>query len=352
MTVRQRILEAMFDGTPDQVPLTIYEFLFPRGIHERTMRELGLGLVMRPPAHTVEHRNVEIISKEYWESGRKLIRKTIHTPIGDIWQTLEPDVKAYGDSNWIQAHFIKDADDYRIMEYYINDAAYHKNYQYLDEEIRRIGDDGLVYVRISKSPIQEMLYQMMGMERFSFDYYDRRDLFDSLHETVLKRYRELFTMACDSPVEILLLADNITSDVVGTERYRAYLMPVYQELNRMMAGTGKKLGVHMDGNIASLAQDVALSDFDIMEALTPPPMGDFSIRDARTMWHDKSLWINFTSSVHIESEDRIRAHTRDLLDQAGTSKGFAVGITENAPIHALEKSLPIIAEVLREYGAY
>ena len=108
----------------------------------------------------------------------------------------------------------------------------------------------------------------------------------------------------------------------------------------------------MDGNIASLAQDVARSDFDIMEALTPPPMGDFSIKKAREMWNDKALWINFTSSMHIESDKNIRAHTRDLLDQAGTSKGFAVGITENAPIPALEKSLPIIAAVLDEYGAY
>ena len=352
MTVRERVLAAMFEGSPDQVPLTVYEMLFPRGIYERKIRELGCGLVLRPPAHTIEHRNVEIISKEYWENGRKRIRRTIHTPVGDVWQTLEPDIQAYEENTWLKEHFIKSPADYPIMEYYFNDMVFHPNFSYLEELIRRIGDDGLVYVRISKTPIQEMLYQMLGMLQFSMDYYDHRDLFDSLHNVVLKRYRELFAIACDSPVEILLLADNITSDVVGTDRYQTYLMPVYRELTNMMAGTGKKLGVHIDGNVASIAADVAQSSIDIVEALTPPPMGDFSVADARKIWPDKALWINFTSSIHIESEESIRGHTQALLDQAGTSKGFAIGITENAPITALEKSLPIIADVIREYGAY
>lgn len=352
MTVRERILESMFGGSPDQVPFTIYEMLFPRGIYERAIRELGLGLVMRPPAHTFKHKNVEIISREYWEDGRKRIRRTIKTPVGEVWQTLEPDVQAYGDSNWIIHHFIKKPDDYRVMEYYFTDLLFHDDYGHLKELIRRIGDDGVVYVRISKTPMQEMLYQIMGMERFSIDYYDQRELFDSLHETIYERYRELFAIACESPVDILLLADNITSDVVGTQRYRKYLMPVYQELKRVMSGTDKKLGVHIDGNVACLADDVARSDMDIVEAFTPPPMGDFSVADARKLWKNKALWINFTSSVHIESEDAIRNHTTQLLEEAETSRGFAVGVTENAPIGALEKSLPVIADVIREFGAY
>ena len=339
----------MFGGEPDRVPLTIYEALFPRGFAEREIREMGLGLIHRPPAHISEHREVEIESREYWDHGRKLIRRTIRTPVGDVWQTLEPDVNAYETNTWIKEHFIKRPDDYKAMEFYIRDAVYHENYEHIRELQRRTGGDGLVYVRIAKSPMQEMLYQMMGMERFSLDYYDRRDLFDSLHSTMLERYDELYDLAADSPVEIVLFGDNITSDVVGTERYRKYLMPVYEDVSSRLRGTGKMLAVHIDGNVASLKPEVAESKFDIVEALTPPPMGDLSISDAHASWPDKSLWINFTSSMHIAEPDVIEAHTRSLLEEAGTKKGFAVGITENAPIKALEQSLPIIAKVINEW---
>jgi hypothetical protein len=105
----------------------------------------------------------------------------------------------------------------------------------------------------------------------------------------------------------------------------------------------------MDGNLKSLQADIADAAFDIVEAMTPPPMGDVSIREARACWPRKALWINFTSSMHIESADAIEAHTRHLVEDAGTKKGFAVSITEDAPVEALEKSLATIARVLEDY---
>ena len=57
-----------------------------------------------------------------------------------------------------------------------------------------------------------MLYQMMGIERFGLDYYERRDLFDSLYHTMCERYDELFDIAAGSPVEMILMGDNISGD--------------------------------------------------------------------------------------------------------------------------------------------
>jgi len=347
LNIKERILTAMSWGEPDKVPLTIYDWMLPRGLTERQLRESDVGLITRPPAHRVEHRKVEIITREYWENGRPFIRRTIRTPVGEVWQKLEPD-RAYGTSNWIHEHFIKEPADYRVMEFYIRDAIYRDNYEVIRESQRRMGTDGIVIVRVAKSPIQEMLYQMMGMERFAEDYHLQRGLFDSLHATMVKRYAELYDLAAESPVEILQLGDNITSDVVGRERFRNYLMPEYKKLMKRLTGTGKKLAVHMDGRLKSLTEDIAAADFDIVEAMTPSPMGDVSVKEARKAWPDKALWINFTSSMHIEPPEVIEEHTRQLLEEAGTKRGFAISITEDAPVEALERSLAVISRVLQE----
>ena len=349
MNVKERILAAMNWGEPDQVPLTIYDRMLPRGNTERLLREAGLGLIVRLPGHRVTHRQVEILTHETHENGSPFTRRTIRTPEGEVHQLLQPDT-GYGTSNWIREHFIKTPDDYRVMEFYYRDMVFQDNSDVVREAQRRIGTDGLVIVRIAKSPVQEMLYQMLGPERFAIDYHERRDLFDSLHAAMAKRYEELYDLAAKSPVEILQLGDNIYSDMVGRERYRQYLMPEYAKLKDRLVGTGKLLAVHMDGNLKSLRKEIGEARFDIVEAMTPPPMGDFSIREARQDWSKKALWINFTSSMHIESASAIESHTRELLEEAGTRAGFGISVTEDAPVEALEKSLRVISQVLREHG--
>jgi len=346
MTTRVRILSALTWADPDRVPLTIYDGLMPRGLAERQLREAGLGLITRLPAHRVEHRRVEIRSCEYFEHGKKLLRRTIHTPLGEVWQTVEAD-QGYA-SSWIREHFIKKPEDYAVMESYLRDGVYHDNYDAIREAKRRIGDDGLVLVRVGKTPLQEMLYLMLGYEQFAVDFYENRDLFDSLHSTMVDRCQELYELAAEAPVEILQLADNITADAIGSERFGNYLAPEYAKLKARITGTGKLLAVHMDGRLRGLVEQISGAACDIVEGFTPPPMGDLSVSDARAAWPKKALWINFTSSMHLEPPDRIEAHTRQLLGEAGTKHGFAISVTEDAPIEALERSLFVIARVLRE----
>lgn len=349
MNVRERLLTTLRWGEPDCVPLTVYDWMLPRGTTERKLRELGVGLITRLPGHRVVHREVEIRTREYYGNGRKYVRRSIHTPVGEVYQTLEAE-GAYDTSNWIKEHFIKGPDDYRVMEFYLRDARYLDNYDSIREARRRVGDDGIVLVRIAKSPIQEMLYQMMGYEQFALEFAFNRDQFDSLHALMLERYAELYDIAAAAPVEILMLGDNITSDVVGGDRFRRYLLPEYAKIHRRLAGTGKILAVHMDGRLRNLADDIAKAEVDVVEALTPPPMGDFSVAEARERWPGKALWINFTSSMHIEPEEDIAEHTRELLAQAGNKRGFAISVTEDAPVEALERSLGVIAGVLRDWA--
>ena len=100
MNTRERILRALNWEEPDRIPLTTYDWFLPRGHTERVLREAGVGLISRLPAHRVEHRQVEVITKEYWENGRKRLSETLQTPVGDIWKTFEPE-SAYDSSAWI-----------------------------------------------------------------------------------------------------------------------------------------------------------------------------------------------------------------------------------------------------------
>jgi hypothetical protein len=91
------------------------------------------------------------------------------------------------------------------------------------------------------------------------------------------------------------------------------------------------VGVHLDGLTKPYAADLRDSPLDYIEALTPPPDCDVSVAEAHQFWPDKALWVNFPSSVHLESLDRIRQVTRELLSEARPHRRFLLGITEDVP---------------------
>ena len=349
LDVRERLLTALRWGEPDRVPLTVYEHILPRGLHERLLREAGVGLVMRPPVHRVIRRQVEVLTREYWEEGRRRMRRTLRTPIGEVYQTMDMEGPYDSSLPWIREHFVKGPEDYRVMEFVIRDEVYEDNFATIREAQRRLAGDGLVYIRLAKSPMQEIIYQIMGLEQFGLDFHFHRDLYDSLYQTMAERYEELYDLAAACPAEVILLGDNITADVVGEQRFREYIAPVYKRLRVRLAGSDKLVAVHMDGRLRPLVKAIGEAEFDIVEALTPPPMGTVSVAEAREAWRGKALWLNFTSSMHLASETEIVEHTRQLLEEAGSKRGFAIGVTESAPVPALEKSLAAIGRVLRDY---
>jgi uroporphyrinogen-III decarboxylase len=205
-------------------------------------------------------------------------------------------------------------------------------------------------IRVAKGPIQEILYQMTGLERFAIDYHERRECIDSLYEVMVQRYDEMYELAAEAPAEILQSADNITSDVVGVERFQRYCVSCYERHQRSIAGSGKRLAVHLDGRLRSLKDAIAAAPFEIVEAFTPAPVGDVTVAEARAAWPDKALWLNFTSSMHLQPEETIAAHTRQLIEEAGTKRGFGIGITEDIPAEHCARSLRAIARAIQQAG--
>ena len=343
MNARERILAAMAWEEPDQVPLTIYEALSIGGAVERELRDTGLCMIRRCAVHQTEHRQVEFDRVEYEESGRCLSRHIIRTPVGEVSRVQAP-------GGWPIEYYIKRPEDYAVMEFVWRDAIHRDNYQAIREDQESLGDEGLVIIRVGKGPILEILYGMMGLERFSIDLYERPELIDSLYDLMVQRYDEFYDLAAECPAVILQAADNITADVVGLERYRRYCMPLYERHTRRLAGTGKRLVVHMDGQLRPLIEAIGESQFDVLEAFTPAPMGDVTVGEARQAWPDKALWLNFPGSVHIQEDEVIADQTRQFIEEAGGRRGFAIGITEDIPPDHWARSMRVIARTIQETG--
>jgi hypothetical protein len=345
MTIRQRIVAALRGEAVDQVPFTIYPGMIPPGDAERRLRALGLGASSRVGLVKSSSPNVSVNSVEYQEQGARYSRTTVRTPVGEVCATHRLQA-AYG-STWYVDHYVKSPDDYRVVEFMIRDTIYEPGYDSYRRAVESVGEDGYVSGNFGYSPLMEMRVNLLGIERFAYDQYDRPDLFFSLYETLRDKQREAYPILANSPAELVIYCGNCSPAVLG-RRFEECCVPCYDELGEQLHANGKLLGCHLDANNAFWASAVAKSELDVIEAFTPAPDTDMSVADARAAWPGKVLWINYPSSLHLASPECIRAATLDLVKQAGADSRLIVGITENIPEHAWPVSLAAVGQALAD----
>ncbi|GAG44777.1 unnamed protein product, partial [marine sediment metagenome] len=79
----------------------------------------------------------------------------------------------------------------------------------------------------------------------------------------------------------------------------------------------------------AFAELIGETRVDVVEAFTPPPIGDLSLADARAAWGpDTIIWVNFPETVFWYGADQTRDYTLDLLGQDPRPDRLVIGMTE------------------------
>lgn len=347
MTPVQRVRTVLRGETPDRVPFTTYENKIYPCQAERRLRNGGMCIVQRRPS-IFKHISPNTTTRHchYTEKGVAYIRTKIETPKGNLFSIQRP----VEGTTWRQAHLFQRPEDYAPLAFYLGDRRPLPDYGPFAEAQTRVGGD--VYLRggiDGYSPLMEIIINLMGIEQFAIEWADRRDEVLRLYDVIAARRRESYTIAAESPAEMIAYGGNVTSELVGLERYERYIAPHYDECAELLHAHGKQLCVHFDGNTRLLSGEIGRSKIDCIEAFTPYDT-DMTMADARQAWPDKVLWINFPSSVHLTDDAVIARTTRRILEEARTRDRLLIGITEDVPPDRWQRSFATILKTLQQNG--
>lgn len=347
MTPRARVEAALRGEMPDKVPFTVYERKIPQCTIERQLRNEGLCIVVRtvPVVRTITP-NVTAESHIFHEEGVCYTRTIYHTPVGDLSTLTRP----AGFTSWHVEKIFKTPDDYKPLLFLIQDRQYLPNYAAFERAQADFGEDGFFRGAVGSTPLHEIMITMMGVETFAIEWVERRDEIMKLYDALVEKLRSLYPLLADSPALAFNYGGNETADVMGRERFEKYVAPHYDEAAEVLHKKGKLLGAHLDGNNRVWADIVARSGLDYVEAFTPAPDTDMSMADAREVWADKVLWINYPSSVHLSSIETIEETTRQILRDAAPGDRLLVGITEDVPENRWRENFLAISRVLDTDG--
>jgi hypothetical protein len=300
-----------------------------------------MGMCWTRPCAVEKMHGVEVIERRGSSSGQSLVHITYSTPVGSVSVTekREPGVgqwhaqRSWKDvSPWQTERLIKDPDDYRVVQYLVENTEYIADYFPIEQATDWLGDEGVVLTSLPHSPMQTLMIDWVGSEggKFYYDLADYPDLVEELYHALCRSREPLHEIAARAPAPIVLCGDNVDGFLVSPNLFEKYFVPVYESQAKLIHAQDRLMAVHMDGRLDALKRLIAGTSIDIVEAVHPPPMGDLSIGEALAAWPDKAVWVGFPGSVYVHGSTATRAYALDLLRNAGEGDRLVVEMsTEN-----------------------
>jgi len=334
-------MSALHGEIPDKVPFTAYENKIPQCAVERDLRNRGLCIVYRMSSYRIIRPNVNVKSFHYVdERGRKVIKTIYSTPCGDL-TTLE---KPSGFTSWTLEHMFKTPDDYKALLFMIKDSIVEPTYDDVIRKVKALGEDFVIRDRLHGEPLQILISRYMGTENFCIEWMDNRDEILKLYDALVEIGRRVYPIVADGPLEFANLGGNVAPQIIGVENFKKYYVPHYNEAAQIMHKKGKLIGCHFDADNTTIMDAIGQTELDYIEAYDPGM--NPSVREARKVWSDKVLWINWPSAWHLKPIELVRENTIQLIEEAMPGNGFIIGITETVPEDRWQSNFSAIMDAI------
>jgi hypothetical protein len=366
MTPRERVLEILRGGQPDIVPwfgdLDYWATaLIGRGAKPPDFktspayfdwhRDLGVGYYLQGtyPFRTI----LPDVKIEERKEGSDRIRR-IETPLGTLRERWR----------WLTDSF-SEAPVERLVKTAADIPAYVWLYRHLRYEpddgpaawrAGQVGEIGLALAYLPKSPLMQLVALDAGIEAVVGILGDDPAGFEAALAAVGEAHGRAAEMAVACPAEVLMIPENLSSEVVGISLYERFIRSYHETWTARVEAAGKLSCVHLDGTLRGLLGRVCSAGFTFIEAMTPAPVGDLAVEDwaaaageSRTVLWGGLPGVYFTDLV---SDEEFERHIRAVLSVMSRDPRYVLGVADQVPPDGLESRVRRVAQLVEMRGRY
>jgi uroporphyrinogen-III decarboxylase len=366
MTDRERILTILSGRQPDRVPwfgdLDYWaNSLIKRGLKPKDFilsddyiqwhRDLGVGFYLQgyfPYKQVLSNCKVHD-----WYEGRRHYRE-IETPSGSVRECWEYIPTSFSEGP--VEHFLKSEADIPVMKYIYKNVRFEPDYGVAMLRRRQVGDQGVVLCYLPKSPFMHLMALEAGVEAVTMTSLIMPDEFGELLDIMKSAFDQAAQIALDSPAEVLMIPENLSSEMVGPDLFKMYMYGYQKEWTAKIRQAGKYSFIHIDGTLAGLLKQEAEVGFTVLEALTPHPVGDIKWEELELFTGDSKsiLWGGIPGSYFTEcvDDEEFDKHVKHLLSVMVKKPHFVLGVADQVPPDGLERRVKRVSELVNEFGFY
>ncbi len=316
----------------------------------RLHRDLGVGFYLQGfyPFRPV-YDGVEIIEEPV---GRGKVTRVI-TPHGELRE-----FQRWVDESYCIAfseRFVKSWRDLKALRYLFEHTFYEPDYELAQRRYDLIGDDGVVLCYLPRSPLMEMVAILAGIQNVTFMQLDAPEEFEETFTLIGRKHNESSQLAVDSPAECLMIPENLSSEVVGKRLFGQYVRPHDAHWTQRIREAGKYSFIHIDGTLKGLIREASETGFNVLEAVTPAPVGDIPIEELHE-WVDRDtiIWggipgVYFTDLISDEEFDRFVIR---VLEVMRSEPRYVLGVADQVPPLARFERIARVRPLVEKHGRY
>jgi hypothetical protein len=386
MTGRERIKAALHGGDPDTVPFSpnLYYWFYnhyasgtlpPELTHAthpfEALRALGADILARwDTQHATRevYRDGEFSDEFSGDSpyDRPLVtafniypphtsvrHRQFVTPHGTLTHTWM--LSAQAGADFESEFWWKDWNDYPAIRFLLEARYYEWDRAAFHGWVDRVADDGIVMVHLTQSPLKTF-HWLAGPENATMFLMDHPQEMQELAATHTRKALALLeSIVDDARAEVFISVDNVDSNFYPPYLYRDYCDPFFRAAAEIVHSRGKIFFVHACGRNRALMPLAGASRVDCLEGLTPPPMGNVPLDEARRMTgYDRFVVNGGMDPQQLEmaagAESAIHAYTRDLFGRMGDKRRFILGSSCTTTVVTPWENLQYFRDAAREYG--
>jgi hypothetical protein len=245
------------------------------------------------------------------------------TPLGSVsvgYVFAESMISLSGMEPYLTSHLIKEAADYRTIEYILERAEFVPRYKEFEAEENALGSHGFVVPCVHRIPFQQALLEYLGEMSLFQALYDSRDELDRLIHLLDQQMMDILDRLGETDLPYIEFGDNLDGMMTNPNLFRQYCLPQYQKYTGMLHAQGKKAGSHTDGNLKPLVDLLPESGLDVCESFTPQPLTELSFKEAWEKWRNGPLiWGGIPSDL-LEERTELRVFEA-FIDKLLTTVG-------------------------------
>lgn len=368
MNSRERILSAFQLEEPDRVPVSIL-ILNPNWFNIADEKIITDIIEQTDPIISV-YLNAEygteyniVFGKKVKEfskivKDKKKTKVTIHTPRGDLSQTIEH----REESDWVTEPLFKNIDDLNkfysfLYEPYDVKSICLDEYIYWKDVVK---EQGLIVFETYNAA--SMLYTLLGPEQYYTTLVDDFDLvknFTSIAEERIKEYIRtvMQNSAINKPAVFRMVGQEILGKPMsGIKYYDELVVPYDSRLIKLIHNGGGLVYEHMHGNTIDVLDRKIKMGADGMGPFEAPPAGDIILKEVKDKLSDKvCIYGNLDDMQILANKDKrdVRLRVFKAIRDAAKGGGYILGGTESS-IYNIEtaKSFILMSKIISIYGNY
>ena len=211
----------------------------------------------------------------------------IKTPVGEVTSVYRAAKNDWGGHT--TKYCLETAEDVRVYMYIQEHLRFVFNREAYDEMYALYGHLGLPIVHIQKTNMQWLIVALAGTLNTFYLMQDYPDLMDEFIKIIDRSHIQLMNLIATAPFEWVSFGDNVHSKILSPRLFEKYMLPAYQRHSEILRKAGIFTHAHFDGDCKELLPYIKDTGLDGIEAITPPPQGDVTLREARDALGDKFL---------------------------------------------------------------